>query len=235
MSSRIWRYLLSHHPFEALMRSDHPQSVIGLFSISGQIALNWLSDCAQSVIRLPLIGDQIALNRWSDRAQSVIRLPSDLPQSKSWSSVYTISHSSCMSVIYQQHKDEDGFVYMAYSGENSMGWLTCTIVTNSFVTLHENTNTDITIVLPCSLVFSLVQKLHVCTCTYIHFYLTPCPSCSLVCTSNSLYFVVYIVRTAVHVLECNWFEDYPLSHTGALSSKQYRINVLLYMHPVKPL
>ena len=29
--------------------------------------------------------------------------------------------SSSMSVIYQQHKDEDGFVYMAYSGENSMG------------------------------------------------------------------------------------------------------------------
>ena len=159
--------LLPHHPFEALMRSDHPQSVIGLLSISGQITLN----------------------RWSDHTQLVIRLPSDLPQSKSWSSVYTISHSSCMSVIYQQHKDEDGFVYMAYSGENSMGWTTCTIVTNSFVALHENTNTDITIVLPCSLVFSLVQKLHVCTCTYIHFYLTPCPSCSLVYTSNSLYFV----------------------------------------------
>ena len=32
-----------------------------------------------------------------------------------------LSLSSSMSVIYQQHKDEDGFVYMAYSGENSMG------------------------------------------------------------------------------------------------------------------
>ena len=29
--------------------------------------------------------------------------------------------SSSMSVIYQEHKDEDGFAYMAYSGENSMG------------------------------------------------------------------------------------------------------------------
>jgi len=33
----------------------------------------------------------------------------------------TPTTSSSMSVIYQQHKDEDGFVYMAYSGENSMG------------------------------------------------------------------------------------------------------------------
>ena len=33
----------------------------------------------------------------------------------------TVIHSSSMSSIYQQHKDEDGFVYMAYSGENHMG------------------------------------------------------------------------------------------------------------------
>ena len=31
------------------------------------------------------------------------------------------SLSSSMSGIYQQHKDDDGFLYMAYSGENSMG------------------------------------------------------------------------------------------------------------------
>ena len=30
-------------------------------------------------------------------------------------------YSSSMSGIYQQHKDDDGFLYMAYSGENSMG------------------------------------------------------------------------------------------------------------------
>lgn len=40
-------------------------------------------------------------------------------------SIFVCLHScsSSMSVIYQQHKDEDGFVYMAYSGENSMGWI----------------------------------------------------------------------------------------------------------------
>ena len=122
-----------------------------------------------------------------------------------------ISHSSCMSVIYQQHKDEDGFVYMAYSGENSMGWPAPMIVTNSFVALHENTNTDTIIVLLCSLLFSIVQKLHVCTC--IHFYLTQCPSCSLMCTSNWLYLCMYIMRTTVHVIEhvVYWFQDYPLN------------------------
>ena len=89
-SSKIWRYLSQHHPFEALMRSDHlnrwsdhPQSVIRSPSISGQIALNqwsvalnqW-SDRPQSVIRSPSISGQIALNQWSDRPQSVIRSPS---------------------------------------------------------------------------------------------------------------------------------------------------------------
>ena len=29
-----------------------------------------------------------------------------------------------MALMYDQHKDDDGFLYMAYSGENSMGhWL----------------------------------------------------------------------------------------------------------------
>ena len=32
-----------------------------------------------------------------------------------------ISYSATMSVVYDQHKDEDGFLYMSYSGENSMG------------------------------------------------------------------------------------------------------------------
>ena len=35
--------------------------------------------------------------------------------------VLTLCCSSSMAVIYQQRKDDDGFVYMAYSGENSMG------------------------------------------------------------------------------------------------------------------
>ena len=26
-----------------------------------------------------------------------------------------------MATVYDQHKDDDGFIYMAYSGENSMG------------------------------------------------------------------------------------------------------------------
>jgi hypothetical protein len=56
-----------------------------------------------------------------------------------------IIHSSSMSSIYQQHKDEDGFVYMAYSGENHMGWqlqyaYTCNIM------LYHDTVQDITIV-----------------------------------------------------------------------------------------
>lgn len=68
----VWRYLLSHHPFEALeIRS--PSKVIGLLSISGQIALNRWSDRAQSVVRLPSIDYQIAFNRWSDRPQLSIR------------------------------------------------------------------------------------------------------------------------------------------------------------------
>jgi GABA(A) receptor-associated protein len=29
-----------------------------------------------------------------------------------------------MSAIYEEHKDEDGFLYMTYSGENTFGSLT---------------------------------------------------------------------------------------------------------------
>jgi GABA(A) receptor-associated protein len=32
-----------------------------------------------------------------------------------------LQFSSTMGAIYEEHKDEDGFLYIAYSGENTFG------------------------------------------------------------------------------------------------------------------
>ena len=34
---------------------------------------------------------------------------------------YAFFNSSTMGAIYEEHKDEDGFLYIAYSGENTFG------------------------------------------------------------------------------------------------------------------
>lgn len=38
-----------------------------------------------------------------------------------WLTFSSILCSSTLASVYEQHKDVDGFIYMAYSGENSMG------------------------------------------------------------------------------------------------------------------
>ena len=38
-----------------------------------------------------------------------------------FSRVYSVILAAMMSAIYEEHKDEDGFLYMTYSGENTFG------------------------------------------------------------------------------------------------------------------
>ena len=93
--------------------------------------------------------------------------------------------------------------------------------------LHEYTDTII--VSLCSLLFSIIQKLHVCT--YIHFYLIHCP-CSIVCTSNWVYLCMYIVRTTGHHIEhVVYWLTFERSHAGT-SPKQ--ADMLLYISPDRP-
>lgn len=30
-----------------------------------------------------------------------------------------------MSTVYEEQKDEDGFLYVQYSGESTFGWISC--------------------------------------------------------------------------------------------------------------
>jgi GABA(A) receptor-associated protein len=89
--------------------------------------------------RVPVIVEKAAGSRIADLDRKKYLVPGDLTvaqfmhvlrqriQLGATESIYlmvdgiTPTTSSVMSLVYDQHKDEDGFLYMAYSGENSMG------------------------------------------------------------------------------------------------------------------
>eukprot|EP00731_Ephydatia_muelleri_P027023 Em0018g1123a len=89
--------------------------------------------------RVPVIVEKVPGGRISELDRKKYLVPGDLTvaqfmhvlrqriQLGATESIYlmvggvTPTTSASMSMIYQDHKDEDGFLYMAYNGENSMG------------------------------------------------------------------------------------------------------------------
>ncbi|XP_003384393.1 PREDICTED: gamma-aminobutyric acid receptor-associated protein-like 2 [Amphimedon queenslandica] len=89
--------------------------------------------------RVPVIVEKVSGARIADLDRKKYLVPGDLTvaqfmhvlrqriQLGATESIYvmvdgiTPTTSSTMATVYDQHKDDDGFIYMAYSGENSMG------------------------------------------------------------------------------------------------------------------
>ena len=89
--------------------------------------------------RVPVIVEKVTGARIADLDRKKYLVPGDLTvaqfmhvlrqriQLRATESIYLMvdgispTTSSTMAVIYDQHRDDDGFLYMAYSGENSMG------------------------------------------------------------------------------------------------------------------
>lgn len=89
--------------------------------------------------RIPVIVEKVASSRIADLDRKKFLVPSDLTvaqfmhvlrqriQLDATESIFLMINgvqpatSESMIGIYHQHKDEDGFLYVAYSGENTMG------------------------------------------------------------------------------------------------------------------
>jgi len=80
-----------------------------------------------------------------------------------WTVVLFVPHSASVGEVYEEHRDEDGFLYVQYSGENTFGafdylwntfiacWTTCPQITcdcicyplTCNVCIYMNTNTTL--------------------------------------------------------------------------------------------
>jgi len=93
--------------------------------------------------RIPVICEKLAKSKMEEIDKKKYLVPSDLNigqfvyvlrkrvKLSSQEAIYLFVNgnipatSQLINQIYDQHKDEDGFLYMQYSGENTFGWDEC--------------------------------------------------------------------------------------------------------------